>query len=260
MTPATFFLARNGSHHGDLASPFSPDNDDNNDEYDENNDNDDVNVLNVSPDYMYGVRSLEDTSVPVSSSPSGSPVQEDDRSKEFIENEEEESLNVSNPGVMPRRKSTLRPSDLFHPLSPSDPNLLTSNPTSPRPSTPSNLSNPDDQPSLPSSPASTSNHSMRLLDDISITDDLSCQALASGEDDDRDSRPSPKLGPDHVSQLIMPSITMPSRRPFTDHGKALGRLKLLFAGVSGKLSAHPVRVSRLGFDGCQPRVRENLPH
>ncbi|PKY03958.1 hypothetical protein P168DRAFT_172118 [Aspergillus campestris IBT 28561] len=234
MTPATFFLARNGSQDGDLASPFSPDNDDddNNVEYDENNNNVDVNVLNVSPDYMYGVRSLEDTSVPVSSSPMESPVQDDDRSKESRGNEGEESSNLSDSGIMPRRRSTLRPSDLFHPL-PSDPTLLTSNPTSPRPSTPSNLSNPDDQLSLPSSPASTSNHSMRHLDDISITDDLSIQALPSGEDDDRDSRPSPKLGPDHVSQLIMPSITMPSRRPFTDRGKSLGRLKLLFAGVSG---------------------------
>ncbi|KAK3357153.1 Septin-domain-containing protein [Lasiosphaeria hispida] len=34
-------------------------------------------------------------------------------------------------------------------------------------------------------------------------------------------------------QLIMPSIKMPSRRPFTDAGKAMGRLKVLVAGDSG---------------------------
>ncbi|KAI1152822.1 hypothetical protein F4825DRAFT_297826 [Nemania diffusa] len=34
-------------------------------------------------------------------------------------------------------------------------------------------------------------------------------------------------------QLVMPSINMPSRRPFTETGKNLGRLKILLAGNSG---------------------------
>ncbi len=34
-------------------------------------------------------------------------------------------------------------------------------------------------------------------------------------------------------QLIMPSIKMPSRRPFTPEGKSMGRLKVLLAGPSG---------------------------
>ncbi|TDZ23016.1 hypothetical protein Cob_v004079 [Colletotrichum orbiculare MAFF 240422] len=34
-------------------------------------------------------------------------------------------------------------------------------------------------------------------------------------------------------QFIMPTINIPSRRPFTDVGKSLGRLKLLVAGKSG---------------------------
>jgi hypothetical protein len=34
-------------------------------------------------------------------------------------------------------------------------------------------------------------------------------------------------------QLVMPSIKMPSRRPFTDEGKRMGRLKVLIAGDSG---------------------------
>ncbi|KAI0512777.1 Poly(A) polymerase central domain-containing protein [Xylaria bambusicola] len=34
-------------------------------------------------------------------------------------------------------------------------------------------------------------------------------------------------------QLVMPSIMMPSRRPFTETGKNLGRLKILLAGESG---------------------------
>ncbi|ORY69908.1 putative Septin-7 [Pseudomassariella vexata] len=34
-------------------------------------------------------------------------------------------------------------------------------------------------------------------------------------------------------QLVMPSIKMPSRRPFTENGKSIGRLKILIAGDSG---------------------------
>ncbi|KAK8003158.1 Enolase- C-terminal TIM barrel domain-containing protein [Apiospora arundinis] len=34
-------------------------------------------------------------------------------------------------------------------------------------------------------------------------------------------------------QLVMPSIQMPSRRPFTETGKSIGRLKVLVAGDSG---------------------------
>ncbi|KAL8388553.1 hypothetical protein RB595_009052 [Gaeumannomyces hyphopodioides] len=34
-------------------------------------------------------------------------------------------------------------------------------------------------------------------------------------------------------QLVMPSIKMPSRRPFSQEGKAIGRLKVLIAGESG---------------------------
>lgn len=35
-------------------------------------------------------------------------------------------------------------------------------------------------------------------------------------------------------QLIMPTLAIPSRRPFTEVGQALGRLKVLIAGTSGK--------------------------
>ncbi|KAL2817237.1 hypothetical protein BDW59DRAFT_152844 [Aspergillus cavernicola] len=100
---------------------------------------------------------------------------------------------------------------------------------------PSNLTSPrlfDDPASLPSSPKSITNQT-RHLDEISIMDDMSSQAVASGEEDEVESRPALNLNSDTMSQLIMPSITMPSRRPFTDKGRALGRVKLLFAGASG---------------------------
>lgn len=41
-------------------------------------------------------------------------------------------------------------------------------------------------------------------------------------------------GNDRVPQLVMPSIKMPSRRPFTEEGKRIGRLKVLIAGDSGR--------------------------
>jgi hypothetical protein len=39
---------------------------------------------------------------------------------------------------------------------------------------------------------------------------------------------------DSVPQLIMPSIKMPSRRPFTENGKGIGRFKVLVAGATGE--------------------------
>lgn len=41
------------------------------------------------------------------------------------------------------------------------------------------------------------------------------------------------MGSGSVPQLIMPSIKMPSRRPFTEEGKAMGRLKVMIAGDTG---------------------------
>ncbi|KAJ5238712.1 hypothetical protein N7468_003331 [Penicillium chermesinum] len=56
---------------------------------------------------------------------------------------------------------------------------------------------------------------------------------AIGSDEEDRPGPSPHIGPANVSQLIMPSIKMPSRRPFTERGKAMGRFKILLAGAPG---------------------------
>ncbi|KAI1419835.1 Septin-domain-containing protein [Xylaria sp. FL1777] len=55
---------------------------------------------------------------------------------------------------------------------------------------------------------------------------------------DRESASEPASAPSMLDsgsapQLVMPSIMMPSRRPFTETGKNLGRLKILLAGDSG---------------------------
>ncbi|KAL6715615.1 hypothetical protein ACLMJK_006576 [Lecanora helva] len=81
--------------------------------------------------------------------------------------------------------------------------------------------------SLPSTPKSTSNQSLRPSDEESM-DEGASQAIASSEDE-----VEPQEVHDSAPQLIMPSIKMPSRRPFTEQGKAMGRFKVLIAGDSG---------------------------
>lgn len=46
-------------------------------------------------------------------------------------------------------------------------------------------------------------------------------------------RPQSIYSGEVAQQFIMPTINVPSRRPFTEAGKGLGRLKLLVAGKSG---------------------------
>lgn len=67
-----------------------------------------------------------------------------------------------------------------------------------------------------------------------FTDDAVSQAIVSSEDDDQETMPSQVMDSGSIPQLVMPSIRMPSRRPFTEKGKNMGRLKVLIAGDSGK--------------------------
>ncbi|KKK22784.1 hypothetical protein AOCH_007580 [Aspergillus ochraceoroseus] len=223
--PSTFYLARShGSSDAD-ADELSPDESDH------------------LRDSMYGVQSFEGTGQSIASIPAAPQLESDPlcvnkpasrsaslRGQLSCDNHPDEE-GEEDAVFGARRKSTLKPLDPIHP-SMLDPSLPTSTLTSPRPSTPLNFTNPDEASSLPSSPRSITNQSLRHLDEISITDDLSSQAVASGEEDE-ESRPLPHMSSDSMSQLIMPSISMPSRRPFTDKGMALGRLKILFAGPSG---------------------------
>ncbi|KAL2863477.1 uncharacterized protein BJX67DRAFT_384633 [Aspergillus lucknowensis] len=217
--PSTFFLARSQRLDGSELSVDS-----------EN-----------APDSMYGVQSFDETIPSVTSDTacqpeldsssatkpaliSASPTQQQQQWSNSQENGGDGSLLEAS------RKPILRDLETNH-ASGLD-SFPLSNLASPRPLTPLNLFNPDDPSSLPSSPKSFTNQSTRHLDEISITDELSSQAVASSEEDE-ESRPAPNPRSDTMSQLIMPSITIPSRRPFTDKGRSFGRLKLLFAGVPG---------------------------
>ena len=221
--PATFFLARSRDHDAD--EELSPD------------------ESVPSRDSMYGVQSLEEAVHDVNLSGSecepylsgGNHDSTTPIGQQQLQPPPHDHLDNGLNGAtsLPRRKSTLKPSDLLN-ASRFEISLPSSDRTSPRPLTPSNLSNPDDPSfSLPSSPKSFSNQSLRHLDDISITDDASSEVVASGEEDNDFPTPC-NVCLDSASQLVMPSIRMPSRRPFTDRGKSLGRLKVLIAGASGK--------------------------
>lgn len=64
-------------------------------------------------------------------------------------------------------------------------------------------------------------------------DDAASQAVVSSGDDEGVVSES-MVDSGSAPQLVMPSIKMPSRRPFTEKGKNMGRFKVLIAGDSGR--------------------------
>lgn len=129
----------------------------------------------------------------------------------------------------PRRRSTLKakvPSSSQH-----SPSIRGHTPSSRQePLTP--LLIPSDTPSLSSSPKSTSTRSRRPSEADSAAEDSGSQAILSSGDDEPEPEPSLPTG-EAAPQLIMPSIKMPSRRPFTERGKQIPNFKILVAGGKG---------------------------
>lgn len=82
-----------------------------------------------------------------------------------------------------------------------------------------------------------------------MIDECSSQAIHSdsedGEEDGEDGEEITFVGPEHARssdkvtgdipplQLVMPSISMPKRRPFTERGKKMGRVKMMTVGPAG---------------------------
>lgn len=115
------------------------------------------------------------------------------------------------------------------------------------PLTPLGTSSPGTESAPPSTPKSVGSlKSFRLSDDDSA-DEASSQAVASTSEDD-ECRPvdgsstannyHQDLPSRDAPQFIMPSIKMPPRRPFTEKGKSIGKLKIMVVGAknSGKTS------------------------
>lgn len=107
----------------------------------------------------------------------------------------------------------------------------TSQQTFSTPITPLNAESPVPDSVVPSTPKSGSLKSFRLSDEESGLDEAASQAIASsGEEEEEDTQIEDSGS---FPQLVMPSIQMPSRRPFTAKGKNMGRLKVLIAGEAG---------------------------
>ncbi|KAK2604522.1 hypothetical protein N8I77_007446 [Diaporthe amygdali] len=66
----------------------------------------------------------------------------------------------------------------------------------------------------------------------SFSEEIASQALSMSQDLEP-MEASEMMDSGSAPQLVMPSIKMPSRRPFTDGGRRIGRLKVLVAGDSG---------------------------
>lgn len=90
-------------------------------------------------------------------------------------------------------------------------------------------------PSLPGSPKSVSSRSLPQSEEDTGHDDNSSQAVESEEEDNAGAIMNSMQ--DSAPQLIMPSINIPSRRPFTERGKQMSKFKIMVVGSKGKSDA-----------------------
>ncbi|KAI7705644.1 hypothetical protein KC353_g12749 [Hortaea werneckii] len=102
-----------------------------------------------------------------------------------------------------------------------------------QPLTPLKMS-PQPDSGIPGTPRSGSPKSFRLSDEEgSIADDTGSQAIQSSCGDEEDGSVTDPSRSSGMPQLVMPSIAMPARRPFTERGKETGRLKVMVVGHNG---------------------------
>ncbi|KAK6430516.1 hypothetical protein LTR95_013327 [Oleoguttula sp. CCFEE 5521] len=86
---------------------------------------------------------------------------------------------------------------------------------------------------MPSTPRSASMKSFRLSDEeASVASETHSQAVQSSNEDEDELAVLP-VSSEADPQLVMPSLTLPSRRPFTDRGRHMSRLKVMVVGPSG---------------------------
>lgn len=106
-----------------------------------------------------------------------------------------------------------------------------------QPRCPSQMVSQSPTPLFPASPApesiASSAHSRRGSDLESLASDIISQVVSSSGEEDTELT-SEVTDNGSAPQLVMPSIKMPSRRPFTEKGRNMGRLKVMIAGGSGK--------------------------
>ena len=99
-----------------------------------------------------------------------------------------------------------------------------------QPLTPLRMS-PKPESAMLGTPRSGSPKSFRLSDEeVSIASDTGSQAVQSSTDEEDEGASIDNSKAQAMPQLVMPSITMPARRPFTERGRHMGRLKLMVVG------------------------------
>ncbi|KAF7949169.1 hypothetical protein EAE96_008337 [Botrytis aclada] len=164
----------------------------------------------------YGVESI-DTTISSFSEGSGDEDGKHDRAREKFKKNLAEKLQSVGDSRSRSRKASYDLSGTTSPVRPSTTEAS-------RPYTPLSLYSAAGE-SFISSPGS------RISDTESLNDEISSQAIVSGGEDEQNAPAMMDSCSD--PQLVMPSIKMPSRRPFTEKGKNMGRLKVLIAGDSG---------------------------
>lgn len=120
---------------------------------------------------------------------------------------------------------------------------------SPTSLTPINVDAPSPIPTsgISSTPSAISLQSLKLSDEDSVMDETGSQAItSSGEEEGAETSTQQGSFP----QLVMPSIQMPSRRPFTTKGKAMGKLKIMVAGETGTYTRFVAKATCMVVNDC----------
>ena len=113
---------------------------------------------------------------------------------------------------------------------------------------------------------SPSPRSFRVSSDeeFSVLEDTGSQVIqsSSGEEEEDETMLDTRIAaldaaePEVIPQLVMPSIAIPSRRPFTTRGKQMGRMRLLVAGGRGVGKTSLIRSI---VETCQDIVQVDPP-
>ena len=187
-------------------------------------------------DSSYGIRSIDDSA---SATDGGDEKQEQDTSNTRDKNRRRSTIRPHEPVSREESIDSLgrNPSISSSGSSPQRPDVIKSEiqlGAMSHPLTPISFASPVLGSEAPSSPKSLDGRSLRISDDEDLAETGS-QVITSSAEEDNDGDENDAAGTQSMEgmQLVMPSIMMPTRRPFTDRGKQVGKLKVLFAGPSG---------------------------
>jgi hypothetical protein len=176
-------------------------------------------------DSTFGVESLADTLEAAFGQPSSTTAKRapscastGSSTKESLKSNSSRPLSKQPESVKPTpARKHRRKTSINAPATPSAP---------PRSDAPS----PTPTPVTPFTPRSRSVLSLKLSDEESGLDEVTSQVISSSEEEAEEHQQDSSGS---FPQLVMPSIQMPARRPFTTKGKAMGKLKILIVGESG---------------------------